>query len=80
MTESDTPATEDLILPIAVHDLPEYTYQGETTQLDQPGEVPAADRQIHDKAAAYDAFLDALGDDMDRRLAEIRATLDRLAA
>jgi hypothetical protein len=43
-------------------------------------QVSAADREIHDKAAAYDAFLDALGDDMDRRLAEISATLDRLAA
>jgi len=37
-------------------------------------------RDVHEKAAAYDALLDALGDDMDRRLAEINATLDRLAA
>lgn len=42
--------------------------------------VSSADREIHDKAAAYDALLDALGDDMDRRLAEINATLNRLAA
>jgi hypothetical protein len=38
------------------------------------------DRELHEKAAAYDALLDALGDDMDRRLAEINAALDRLAA
>jgi hypothetical protein len=71
--QSKAKVRETVVLHEGMIDVERHVFVGEGHDLQ-------ADREIHDKAAAYDAFLDALGDDMDRRLAEINATLNRLAA